>query len=382
MPLPADVRDAFLIPDGAIYLDTASNAPRTRRVDAALRAAWAEQAAPWRLSFADWEAQIERVRTQASRLFRIDLTADADAVALVPSVAHAMSTIAAGWPLRAGDVVGIVDGEFPSALLPWQARCASSGATLHAVAREDATSGFLDLIERGTPAVLVVSHAHWRDGRLLDLDRVAMTAQAHGVPLVLDLSQSLGVLPCDVERWQPAFAMSVGYKWWLAHKGLCAMWVSPEWRECLPPLEQHWQGRSPAQPWRFDSEHAPPYRDGARRFDGGEIADPLRLAITEAGLHDVLAWTPRAISGRLGVLLGRLKHRLVDAGLGDWCVEPSAPHLLGLAPPHDRVDAVRAAFAEHAIICIERDRVFRLAPHLHIGERDIDRVADAIIGAR
>ncbi|AXK73280.1 aminotransferase class V-fold PLP-dependent enzyme [Lysobacter sp. TY2-98] len=381
MSLPPDVRAAFLIPEGAIYLDTASNAPRTRGVDAALQRAWAEQAAPWRLSFADWEADIEHVRAQMSRLFRVDGVADPDAVAIVPSVAHAMSTIAAGWPLRAGDVVGIVDGEFPSALLPWQARCAAVGARVHAVARENATQGFLDLIEHATPSVLVLSNAHWRDGRLLDLDRVAMGAQARGVPVVLDLSQSLGVLPCDVERWRPAFAMSVGYKWLLGHKGHCAFWVSPEWRERLVPLEQHWQGRAPALAWRFDSAHAPPYRPGARRFDGGEIADPLRLAIAGAGLHDVLAWTPSAISAGLGALLDRLKRHLAEAGLAAWYVEPSSPHLLGLAPPAGRVDAVRAALASAGVACIERDRVFRLAPHLHIGEADIDRVADAIIGA-
>ncbi|TZF87656.1 selenocysteine lyase, partial [Lysobacter lacus] len=128
MPLPADARDAFLVPERTIYLDTATNAPRLRSVDAALRAAWDEGRTPWRLSHADWEAQIERVRSLASQLFHADGRADPDSVALVPSLAHAMSTIAASWPLRVGDTVAILDGEFPSALLPWQVRCAATGA--------------------------------------------------------------------------------------------------------------------------------------------------------------------------------------------------------------------------------------------------------------
>ncbi|HEY4559726.1 MAG TPA: aminotransferase class V-fold PLP-dependent enzyme [Lysobacter sp.] len=382
MPIPADVRDAFLLPEGAIYLDTASNAPRTRAVHDALLRAWDEGIAPWRLSFADWEAQIERVRGLASRLFQVDGREDADAIALVPSVAHAMSTVAAGWPLVAGDVVGIVDGEFPSALLPWQARCAMVGARMQAVPREMGADGFVELIERAPPALVVLSHAHWRDGRLLDLDRVAMAARAADVPVVLDLSQSLGVLPCDVARWRPAFAMSVGYKWLLGHKGLCVMYASPERRERIAPLEQHWQGRAPVQPWRFDVDAPPPYRDGARRFDGGEIADPLRLAIAEAGLAQVLAWTPAAIAERLGVLLARLRTRLGDAGLGDWCVSPSSPHLLGIAPPPARVASLRTSLDAANVACIDRDGVFRLAPHLHVDEADIDRVAGAIIAAR
>lgn len=372
--------DAFRIPEGRLYFDTASNAPRTVAVDAALREAWAEATAPWRLSFADWEAQVERVRAQASRLFHADHREDADAVALVPSVAHAMSAVAAGWPLRAGDVVGIADGEFPSALLPWQVRCAATGARLEAVPRADATVGFLALLER-RPALLVLSESHWRDGRRLDLDRIAVAARDAGVPLVLDLSQSLGVLPCDVDRWRPAFAMSVGYKWLLAHKGLCPLWASPEWRERIAPIEQHWQGRAPAAAWRFDVDRAPPYRDGARRFDGGEVADPLRLAVLETALAQVLAWTPAAIATRLDALLARLRTQLEDAGLGHWCIAPSSPHLLGLAPPASRLDALRQAFAAAGMVCIERDGVFRLAPHLHVDEAAIDRVAAAVVAA-
>lgn len=381
MALPPDVRDAFRIPDGAIYLDTASNAPRTHRVDAALQAAWAHGAAPWRLSFADWEAQVERVRAQASRLFRVDHRADADAVALVPSVAHAMSMLAAAWPLGAGETVGIVDGEFPSALLPWQQRCLAVGAHLQAIPRVNATQGFLHLIDT-RPALLVLSHAHWRDGRLLDLDRVATAALAQRVPIVLDLSQSLGVLPCDVERWRPVAAMSVGYKWLLAHKGLCPLWIAPQWRDRLPPLELHWQGRAPARAWWFDAAAPAPHRDGARRFDGGEVADPLRLAILEAGLDHVLEWTPAVIATRLDALLTRLRAQLDAAGLGDWCVSPSSPHLLGIAPRPMRLQALRDAFAREGIVCIERDGVFRLAPHLHIDETAIDRVAAAIVSAR
>jgi selenocysteine lyase/cysteine desulfurase len=380
MPLPANARDAFRIPDGVLYLDTASNAPRLHSVDAAVRAAWDEGAAPWRLSYADWEAGIERVRTLGSRLFHADGRADADAVALVPSVAHAMSAVAAGWPLRAGDVVALLDAEFPSTLLPWQSRCAAVGARVQPIPRTDATVHAFALIERAPPAVLVLSQSHWRDGRLLDLDTVADAAHARGVPLVLDLSQSLGVLPCDVARWRPAFAMSVGYKWLLSMKGLCLLWAAPEWCERTAPIEQHWQARAPAQTWRFDAEAAPPYRVGARRFDGGEVAEPLRLAAMEAALTQLLDWTPAAIGMRLAQLTSRLRTRLDVAGLGHWCVMPASPHLLGITAPAARLAALRAALAAAKVICIERDGVFRLAPHVHLDERDIDRVADTIAG--
>lgn len=382
MRLPADARDAFLLPDGVIYLDTASNAPRLRAVDAAARAAWAAGLRPWRPSMQDWEADIEHVRGLASRLFRRDGAADADGVAWLPSVAQAMAIVARGWPLHAGDRVALLDGEFPSTLLAWQHRCAQVGGRVEAIDPAAGTGAVLELLARTPPAVLVLSQSHWRDGRLLDLDAVADAARDAGVPLVLDLSQSLGVLPCDVERWRPAFVASVSYKWLLGGKGLVPLWVAPAWRERIEPLEQHWQQRAPVTPWRFEATRAPPYREAARRLDAGEIMDPLRLAIARAGLEQVLAWTPQAIAARMGELTARLRARLESAGLAAWCIRPASPHLLGLRPPTARCEAVRASLANAGVICVERDGVFRLAPHLHVDEGDMDRAAEAFIAAR
>ncbi|WP_460833423.1 aminotransferase class V-fold PLP-dependent enzyme [Lysobacter humi (ex Lee et al. 2017)] len=375
-------RDAFDLPDGVLYLDTASNAPRLRAVDAAGRAAWAAGRMPWRPAMDAWEADVERVRGLASQLFHADARADADAVALLPSVAHGMAIAAAASPLRAGDVVAMLEGEFPSTLLPWQRRCAEAGARLVALPREDATARLLERLGRERLDVLVLSAVHWRDGRVLDLDAIAEAAQRQGVALVLDLSQSLGVLPCDVARWRPAFVASVAYKWLLAGKGLVPLWVAPEWRERVVPLEQHWQQRAPLAPWRFDMDAAPPYRAGARRLDGGEIADPLRLAVLEAGLRQVLEWTPAAIATRLAPLTARLVARLDGAGVGAWLQRPGSPHLIGVAPPPERLTAVRERLMQAQVICTERDGVFRLAPHLHVDEADIDRVADAFVAAR
>lgn len=377
-----DARDAFLLPEGVIYLDTASNAPRLRAVDAAARSAWDAGVAPWRPAMDDWEASIERVRGLASRLFFRDGAADPDGVALLPSVAQAMATVAQAWPLRAGDTVVLLEGEFPSTLMAWQRRCAQAGARLLAVPGHNATAGVLASLEDPAVALLVLSQSHWRDGRLLDLDAIADVAHARGVPLVLDLSQSLGVLPCDMARWRPAAATSVSYKWLLGGKGLVPLWVAPDWRERMEPLDQHWQQRAPVQPWRFDMDAPPPFRGGARRLDAGEIADPLRLAIAEAGLAQVVAWTPAAIARRLGVLTARFASTLAHAGLGDWILRPHSPHLLGVEPPRARRQAVRDALAREGVVCVERDGVFRLAPHLHVDEVDIDRVAAAFVGAR
>lgn len=379
MDMPSALPTLFRLPSDVIYLDTAAHAPRLQAVDSAGRAAWEAGIAPWLPPVDEWLAQVETVRALASRMFTADAREDADGVALVPSVAYALTLAAQALPVREGGTVLVADGAFPSDLLPWQRRCAQAGARVHMVPRGAGADGFVAALQRGGVDVVSVPQAHWRDGRLLDIDRIAAAARDHGVPLVLDLSQSLGVLPCDVDRWRPAFVASVGYKWLLGGKGLAFLWASPEWRERAEPLEQHWQAREPAAPWRFEADAPPPYRRGGRRFDAGEIADPLRLAIAEAGLRQVLEWTPAAIARRLQALTSRLRSRLADGGLGDWCVADGSPHIVGLTPPADRLDAARDAMLFAQVICTDRGGVLRLAPHLHIVEEQIDAAAEALL---
>ncbi|NIO40484.1 MAG: aminotransferase class V-fold PLP-dependent enzyme, partial [Burkholderiales bacterium] len=50
-------------------------------------------------------------------------------------------------------------------------------------------------------------------GGLLDLAMIGRHCRRLGVALVLDITQSAGVLPFDANEVQPDFAVAAGYKW-------------------------------------------------------------------------------------------------------------------------------------------------------------------------
>ena len=274
LPLPPPgeaLREAFLLPPDRLYLDCAAHAPRLRAVQTAAEAMLTEEARrPWTQ---DWEgllAMIERVRAAAAALF----DGDADGVALVPSVGYALSVAAANVPLASGEAVLVLAGPFPSNLLPWQQRCADTGARLHVVddPGDDWTQAILEALHaQAAIRGLALPQAYWRDGRLLDLDRIADAAQARGAWLVLDLSQSLGALPADLARWRPAFVASAGYKWLLGADGLAFLWAAPHWRTHGRPLEHSWFNRVAREDWRFPLDRPADWLDGARRFDGSGL---------------------------------------------------------------------------------------------------------------
>ncbi len=371
-------RALFALPPGTLYLDSAAQGPRLQAVLDAGHAALEAGIAPWRLSFTAWETSIETLRAcAADTLF----DGDADGLAMVPSAAYGLATAAHNLPLAAGDAVLVLDGQFPSNLLVWQQRCAAVGARVIAATRRDGqdwTAAVFDALDAG-PRVRIVAlpNAHWSDGALIDLDRIAPRVRDRGAALVLDLSQSLGALPVDLARWHPDFIVSVGHKWLLGATGLAWLWASPRWRRDGAPIEQHWSARAADDDWHFPIAAPPPYRDGARRFDAGGVTDPSRLAMSQAGLSQLQSWGVANVSRQLGALTAALDAALDAQGLSSWKTPGHAPHLTALRPPAASLDAVSAAFAREGIVCTRRHGVFRLAPHLHVDAANMRRLADA-----
>ena len=378
----AEERAAFALPAApALYLDTAAHAPMLRAARDAGVAARAAGNRPWKPDESAWEARIERARALAAAWF----DGDPDGVAFVPSVAYGVASAARNLPLARGEAVLVLENQFPSNLLAWQERCLQAGARIVAARRErgqDWTQAVLAAADAHPQLrIAALPQAHWHDGALLDLDAIATTLRRRGIALVLDLSQSLGALPADVARWQPDFVVSVGYKWLLGPTGLGLLWAAPPWRARGIAIEQHWSARDARDVWRSDPEVLPRLRDGARRFDGGGLFDPLRLGMFEAAQAQLRRWRPARVLDHLRGLLVALDDGLDARGLGDWKTPRHAPHLCGVRPPAQRFEAVAAALRDAGIECTARYGALRIAPHLHVSQADIARCVEVLAAA-
>lgn len=385
--IPADptkaeaLRTQFALPAGMTYLDTSAHAPMLRGVLAAGQAVLARSGTPWNGTDADWNAGVERLRTLAARWFDDDV----DGVAFVPSAAYGIAIAARNLPLARGDAVLVLEGQFPSNLLAWQQRCNETGARIAVARREpgqDWTDAVLATLERDVDVrIATLPQAHWHDGAVLDLERIAPRVRERDAALVLDLSQSLGAVAVDLARWQPDFIVSVGYKWLLGVTGLSLLWAAPRWREHGVSIEQHWSARDEHAVWRFDPRTMPEFRPGARRFDAGGVLEEQRLAMFEAALLQLQAWGAHAVLSHLRASTDALDAALDDVGLSSWKTLHHAPHFTGLRPPRDRFAAVVAALREARIICTARYGVLRIAPHLHVDPADMPRVAGVLARA-
>ena len=70
---------------------------------------------------------------------------------------------------------------------------------------------FSEALEQGADAV-ICTHVSNVFGYVLPIDEIAVLCSQHRVPLVVDASQSAGVLPVSLERWKASFVAMPGHK--------------------------------------------------------------------------------------------------------------------------------------------------------------------------
>ena len=367
--------DAFVAADG-LYLDCAAHGPPLCGVSAAAMTALQDDNTNW--FGTHWRERVERVRTLAAQLF----DGDADAVALVPSAAYGLSLAARNLPLQRGEAVLVLDGQFPSNLLPWQQRCVEVGARM-VVARRDARHDWTAAVLRAlddAPGIvtLALPHVHWQDGTLLDLTTIANRAHERDARLVLDLSQSLGALPVDMDEWRPDFVVAVGYKWLLGPYGLAYVWAAPHWRDAGVPLEHGWMACDTDALWQAAGNAETKPMAGARRFDADGVCDLTRLAMAEAALTQILAWGVSNIAMALRVRTETFASALRAHGLGDWLPANPVAHFCALQPPAEYVETLAQALsAEGVVLTLHKGRL-RIAPHLHVSPTQLETLATRI----
>lgn len=156
---------------------------------------------------------------------------------------------------------------FPNVVYVWE-RFARLGLELELVPSEDGmsieTARMLEAIDERT-SLVSISHAVYVSGALLDVAAICERAHQVGALVMLDVYQTAGVLPIDVDALGVDILVGGSHKWLCSGPGTCFLWVRPELRERLEPMTVGWMAHAdpfamkPApielapNPWRFIS---------------------------------------------------------------------------------------------------------------------------------
>ena len=372
-------RDEFAVPRHIAFMNAANIGPRLASVRAAETVALDRWATPWLLTADDWFADTERLRVLAAPLFN----ATPDDIAIIPSVSYAMAVAMNNVPIERGQSIIVLGEEFPSNYYAWEQRAREAGAVLRVVGTsEDGswTEPILQAID-SRAAVVSVPICHWTDGALIGIDAVARRARSVGAALVIDASQSLGIVPFDVKELDPDFVVAVGYKWLLGPFGTSYLYVAPR-HHGGRSIEQAWAMRRGSQDLARLTEYQTEFRDGARRFDAGEHQNFILLPMAIAALEHARQWD----ATRVTAWMSRLTHALADIGASlDYPPTPESvrsPHFLGLHVGSERAKSIAAALRADRVFVAARGAAIRISPHMHTTPADVSRFTGALAKVR
>jgi selenocysteine lyase/cysteine desulfurase len=360
------------------YFNTANLSPHLHAVRAAGEAALDQRGRPWTIGADDWFSDVERLRTLFGRM----LGTDGEGVAVIPATSYGFAVAARNLPLQRGQRVLVLAEEYPSGIYAWRAACRTSGAEILTVQREDGqtwTEAILAALDE-TVAIVSVPNVHWTDGALVDLEAVAARTHELGARLIIDGSQSIGVMPFDVSVLRPDFVVTVGYKWLLGPFGVGYLYVAEEHRDGRP-IEDNWIVRAGSEDFARLVDYRDEYQPGARRFDVGERTQFELIPMAIAALEQLTEWQVPRVTATLAGLTDGMARRAQALGLGPVPSEQRGPHILGVGLPAEVRERIVPQLAQTGCFAAVRGGSLRISPHVHVSDDDVDRLFSALAAA-
>ena len=361
----------FDIPDGVTYLNAAYMGPLTKRAAEIGRAAVEKKLNPWSIAISDFFDLPNRVYDLSARM----IDANPSDMAIVPSVSYGTAIAAKNIPVAAGQNIVVMADQFPSNVYPWIKLAEKNNAEVITVpwpSDGDWTAAILESINEKT-AIVASANAHWTNGTLIDVAALGRKARAVGAALVLDLTQTLGVVPFSVKEVDPDYMVVGSYKWLLGPYSFGFMYVAPR-NHGGRPIEESWIMREGAEDFTRLVDYKEGYEAGARRFDMGEksnfihapIAADARSLLLDLGVDNIAAY--------LKTLTDHIAASARAMGLNVADDDKRVPNLIGInfeggVPVH-----IAPALAAEKIFVSIRGASIRVSPHIYNDRADIDRL--------
>jgi selenocysteine lyase/cysteine desulfurase len=366
--------------DGRTWLNCAHQGPLPRVAVEAAERALALKVAPSRLSEEEFARVPRDLRGVLGRLLGVP----AHEVVLGNSTTHGLHLLARGLPLRAGDEVLLVDGDFPATVVPWLP-LRDRGVRVRLLRPGARPLSAHELAAAITPATRVFC-ASWVFsffGDAVDVDALGAVCRERGVLFVVNGAQAVGVRPLDVSTAPIDAVVGCGFKWLCGPYGTGFAWVRPDVLETLEYEQAYWLAQLPDDDLSRRLDYS--LRDdlGAAAFDVFGTANFNNFLPWTASVEYLLGHGIEAIAAHVDALVERLLAALDGSDVEVLSPrEGSARSSLVVLSHRDasRNAGLHERLAIEGIDVALREGNLRLSPHLYNGEDDID-AALAVLAA-
>lgn len=377
MKLPDDVRGRFAgIETNTWLVSHSMGAPPLAARDALVHyhAEWADGGPE-----GAWPAWLHQARAIGDGIGAI-IGAPPGSVSLAPNVSVLQSALASSLDFRPSASSGQAGAkneivyealQFPSLAYVWTAWERAGAKTVRVPSDDNRTiptDRICSAITERT-AVVVLSHAYYQSGVLIDIPPIVARAREVGALVVLDAYQTTGTYPYDVVDLDLDIAVGGSHKWLCGGPGCGWIYVRPALAQQFCPMVTGWFAHR--DPFAFEP---PPidyatdqlrWATGTPTIPGYVVAKPGHDIIQEAGVTAIRAHNVR--------LTTKLTEAALERG---WRV--NTPHNATERTGWVGIDVPNAAGILHQLI--ER-RIYvdhrpgcglRVSAHLYTTDEEID----------
>ena len=338
---------------------------------------WSEAfLAPWRLQGEDvwpcWLTAISEFREALARLFN----GKADDFCPQVNLSGALTKVLQSLPEdESRDTIVYSEEDFPSIAFVLQ-QAQRIGYKIRAIpgGQESTDSAHWTSAFDERTAMVLVTHVHSNTGRLVPVSAITRAAHEQGIVSIVDIAQSAGCVPIDLQAWSADFVIGSCVKWLCGGPGAGFLWVRPERQKTSEPLDVGWFSHE--NPFEFDSDNFR-YAENANRFWGGTPSvQPFVVAANSIRtICDIGVDTIRGHNLSL-------TQRLIEALPAGSLVTPAEARLRGgtlvVHFGEDAMERVTARLNSRQVLHDVRPTGIRLSPHIYNDNAEIDVTAECL----
>jgi len=260
------VRGAFDL--RSTYLNTSYMGPMPNHARKMVETALDQAADPAALDFESRKQYLVEVRSRLANLLGVNT----NSVAISTSVSELIGHIANGLPLTVGDDVIVMEGDYPSMVLPWMVAAENRGFELRRLPRE--VFQHPEKLKREIKSrtrFVGCSHVMFNTGLQLPIAELGRVCRQTGALFFADTSQSFGGMRITPDMIANVDGLiGVAYKWLLGPYGSAYGYFSDRALESIRRTHASWLVSANSQSTEFLLDYTTKTIPGACRFDRGE----------------------------------------------------------------------------------------------------------------
>ena len=360
------------------YFNAAYFGPSPLRCKKSVEDTLLKELNPSFVPYEDWYYKPETSR----RLFGKFLGVNSDNIFHACSVSDVNNIIAQGFPFEDGDVVTIIDKEYPSNVLPYmlkeQRESKISVQKLKLSESELPTRKWLENEISPKTKIFCVSWVTFDTGKKLNVLEVGKFLKERDILFVLDVTQGLGGLTLSEEEIALCDVICcASYKWLLGPYGHAFGYFSDKAINLLDHNNANWLTSINSKNVQSLVEYTTETLPGARKFDRGQTANLLTLSCVERSLEFLLE-------------LGAKEIETKNRGLVNYFIKNfSNPKFTLKSPSHESnilcfsckdidTNALQTKLMVEGIDVSIREGSLRLSFHLYNSIEQVDKLIEVL----